>query len=90
MGRHPSQAEGIAIPYGIYDVTHNTGFVVVGTSHQTPEFAASAIRRWWRQVGQAIYKEKKHILVEADCGGGNGSRCWLWKWGCNSWPMISA
>ena len=78
---YPSQAEGIAIPYGIYDVTRNAGFVVVGTSHQTPEFAVSAIRRWWLKVGRRIYGGKKQILVEADCGGANGNRCWLWKWG---------
>ena len=78
---YPTQAEGIAIPYGIYDVTKNAGFVVVGTSHQTPEFVVAAIRRWWRQVGQKVYEEKKYILIQADCGGGNGHRCWLWKWG---------
>jgi hypothetical protein len=77
---YPSQAEGVAIPYGIYAVTRNEGFVVVGTSHQTPEFAVSAIRRWWVQVGQRVYRDKKHLLIEADCGGANGNRCWLWKW----------
>ena len=78
---YPDQAEGVAIPYGIYDVTRNAGFVVVGTSHQTPAFAVSALRRWWRKVGQPVYEEKTHLLIEADCGGANGHRCWLWKWG---------
>lgn len=78
---YPSQAEGIAIPYGIYDVTQNTGFVVVGTSHQTPEFAVAAIRRWWLKVGQKVYIDQKQLLIEADCGGGNGYRGWLWKFG---------
>jgi len=78
---YPTQAEGVAIPYGIYDVTRNTGFVVVGTSHQTPEFATAVIRRWWMKEGQRIYEKKKQVLIEADCGGANSHRCWLWKWG---------
>lgn len=78
---YPSQAEGVAIPYGIYDITRNEGFVVVGTSHQTPEFAVAAIRRWWVQVGQRRYADKKRLLIEADGGGANGHRCWLWKFG---------
>lgn len=78
---YPSEADGVAIPYGIYDVARNEGFVVVGTSHQTPQFAVTAIRRWWLKVGQWVYRRKKHLLIEADCGGANGNRCWLWKWG---------
>ena len=77
---YPSEAEGVAIPYGIYDLLRNEGFVVVGTSHQTPEFAVAAIRQWWLRVGQRAYADKKHVLIEADCGGANGNRCWLWKW----------
>jgi hypothetical protein len=77
---YPRQAQGVAIPYGIYDVTRNEGFVVVGTTHQTPQFAVAAIRRWWLKVGQTRYRRKKHLLIEADCGGANGNRCWLWKW----------
>lgn len=77
---YPSEANGVAIPYGIYDVARNEGFVVVGTSHQTPQFAVAAIRRWWVKVGQQVYRRKKHLLIEADCGGANGNRCWLWKW----------
>jgi len=78
---YPSQADGIAIPYGIYDVTDNEGFVVVGTSHQTPAFAVQAIRRWWVKYGQQRYAGKHHLLIEADGGGANGYRCWLWKFG---------
>jgi hypothetical protein len=78
---YPDQAEGVAIPYGVYDVGQNTGFVIVGTSHQTPEFAVAAIRRWWLKVGQKHYAGQKQVLIEADCGGGNGNRCWLWKLG---------
>lgn len=78
---YPSQADGVAIPYGIYDVGRNEGFMVVGTSHQTPAFAVAALRAWWLQDGQLHYAGKKHVLVEADCGGANGNRCWLWKFG---------
>lgn len=77
---YPSNAQGVAIPYGIYDLTRDAGFVIVGTSHQTPEFAVAAIRRWWIKLGQRVYRRKKRLLIEADCGGANGSRCWLWKW----------
>lgn len=77
---YPSEADGVAIPYGIYDVARNEGFVVVGTSHQTPQFAVAVIRRWWVKVGQRTSRRKKHLLIEADCGGANGNRCWLWKW----------
>ncbi len=78
---YPSDAEGVAIPYGIYDPARNAGFVVVGTSHQTPAFAVAAIRQWWWQVGQAAYPGQKRLLIQADCGGANGHRCWLWKLG---------
>lgn len=78
---YPSEADGVAIPYGIYEVNRNQGFVVVGISHQTPAFAVAAIRLWWLKVGQPIYGQTRRLLLEADCGGGNGYRCWLWKWG---------
>ncbi len=58
---YPSEADGVAIPYGIYDVTRNEGFVVVGTSHQTPQFAVAAIRQWWRKVGQYAYVGRASI-----------------------------
>lgn len=78
---YPSLADGIAIPYGIYDLTRNEALVVIGTSHQTPQFAVAAIRRWWVKYGRHQYSDKPHLLIEADCGGANGNRCWLWKWG---------
>jgi hypothetical protein len=78
---YPSEAEGVAIPYGIYDLTRDEGFVVVGIAHQTPQFAVAAIRLWWIKVGRKGYPGKKHLLIEADCGGANGHRCWLWKYG---------
>ena len=74
-----SDAEGKAIPYGIYDVQHNTGFVVVGTSHETAQFAVAAIHRWWRKVGQVICAGQDQLLIEADGGGANSNRSWLWK-----------
>lgn len=75
----PSWAQGQAIPYGIYDLLHNDGYVVVGTAHDTPRFAVAAIRRWWRVVGQRRYPQARRLLVEADAGGSNDCRKWEWK-----------
>lgn len=75
----PSYAEGRAIPYGIYDLAHNDGLVVVGISHDTPRFAVAAIRRWWLLVGRKRYAGKKHLLIQADAGGSNDWRKWEWK-----------
>ena len=75
----PSDAAGKAIPYGIYDVGRNEGYVVVGISHDTSAFAVAAIRSWWVNVGQKAYSGQKHLLIEADCGGSNGNRCMSWK-----------
>lgn len=75
----PSWAEGPAIPYGVYDFAHNDGYVVVGTSHDTPSFAAAALRRWWRAVGRRRYPGAKRLLIEADSGGSNDHRKWEWK-----------
>lgn len=77
----PSDAQGKAIPYGIYDVTRNEGLVVIGTSHETAEFAIAAIRAWWLAVGRQRYAGKPYLLIEADDGGANDSRSWLWKVG---------
>ena len=74
-------AVGKAIPYGIYDVTRNAGYVVVGTSHDTSAFAIAAIRSWWVEVGRRAYPGCAALLIEADSGGANGNRCWLWKAG---------
>ncbi len=70
----PSLAKGKAIPYGIYDIGSNQGYVVVGTSHDTPEFAVAAIRQWWLAVGRHAYQLSQHLLIECDCGGSNGNR----------------
>lgn len=74
-----SLADGKAIPYGIYDLVHNTGFVNVGIDHETAAFAVESIRRWWHQQGKALYPEKTRLLITADGGGRNGSRLRLWK-----------
>lgn len=75
----PSWAEGPAIPYGIYDLAHNDGYVVVGVSHDTPKFAVAAIRRWWLAIGRHRYASKRRLLIEADSGGSNDHRKWEWK-----------
>ncbi len=68
-----------AYPYGIYDIGRNTGFVNVGTDHDTGEFAVASIRGWWRFEGKKLYPEATMILITADGGGSNGSRLRLWK-----------
>jgi hypothetical protein len=77
----PGDADGVAIPFGIYDVGRNDGLIVVGTSHQTPEFAVAAIRRWWVKVGQRHYPDTDELLIECDGGNPNGNRSWRWKYG---------
>jgi transposase len=74
-----SLADGKAIPYGVYDLVHNQGFVNVGLDHDTAQFAVESIRRWWQQAGKKLYPEKKELLITADGGGSNGVRNRLWK-----------
>jgi hypothetical protein len=74
-----SQAKGMAIPYGIYDLHANRGTVVVGTSHDTPAFAVEAICQWWRRQGSHRYPTAPELLILADSGGSNGARCRAWK-----------
>jgi Rhodopirellula transposase DDE domain len=74
-----SIADGKAIPYGIYDLAHNNGFVNVGIDHDTAEFAVESIRRWWNSVGSKLYPGSKELLIVADGGGSNGVRTRLWK-----------
>jgi len=74
-----SLADGIAVPYGIYDTRSNSGFVVVGTSRDTPFFAVSNLRRWWRSEGALRYPHASSLVVLADCGGSNGYRPRAWK-----------
>ncbi len=68
-----------AYPYGIYDVGRNTGFVNVGTDHDTGAFAVASIRGWWRHEGRRLYPDAAKILITADGGGSNGWRLRLWK-----------
>ena len=75
----PSDAEGVAIPFGLYDTEANRGFVVVGTSRETPAFAVDCLVKWWQMEGQNRYPNTERILILADCGGGNGSRSRVWK-----------
>jgi hypothetical protein len=70
---------GKAIPYGVYDVSADSGWVSVGTDHDTAEFAVATIGRWWRTRGQTGYPRAKRLLICADCGGSNGYRTRLWK-----------
>ncbi len=75
----PSDSNGVAIPYGIYDPVRNEGFVCVGTSRDTSEFAVDSIRTWWQKSGAQHYSDSEHLLILADCGGSNGYRTRLWK-----------
>jgi hypothetical protein len=75
----PTWAKGRAIPVGVFDLAHNDGYVVLGTSHETPTFAVSAIRRWWQTVGRLRYLGGNHLLIEVDSGGANDHRKWEWK-----------
>ncbi len=74
-----SLADGKAVPYGIYDLVHNSGFVNVGIDHETAEFAVESIRRWWYRVGKDLYPDSHEVLIIADGGGSNGTRNRLWK-----------
>jgi len=70
---------GKAIPYGVYDVTQNQGWVSVGIDHDTARFAVEAIRRWWAKMGSQGYPKAHELMITADGGGSYGSRCRLWK-----------
>jgi hypothetical protein len=75
----PDPDLGKAIPYGVFDVTANQGWVTVGTDHDTPDFAVQSIRTWWRQMGSSRYPAATDLLVMADGGGSNSSRARQWK-----------
>jgi len=70
---------GKVAPYGVYDIAQNKGWVNVGISKDTAEFAVESIRRWWNTMGSAIYADTDRLLITADGGGSNGSRVRLWK-----------
>jgi len=75
----PDKTLGKAIPYGIYDIGADNGFVNVGIIKETAAFAVASIRSWWQQLGQARYPAARTLQITADCGGLNSSRTRLWK-----------
>ena len=75
----PSLADGVVIPYGLYDLKYNHGYVVLGNSHDTSEFACDCIRQWWWAYGQQTYPTATSLLLLCDGGGSNGSRTYLFK-----------
>lgn len=75
----PDKQLGKAIPYGVYDLTANAGWVSVGVDHDTSEFAVETLRRWWREMGAAAYPGAERLLITCDGGGSNSSRSRLWK-----------
>jgi hypothetical protein len=88
-----SEADGLAVPYSIYDVQSNRGFVCVGTSYDTPMFAVENIARWWSREGKRRYPNAHELVILADAGGSNGPRCRAWKHGlhhklCNHYGLI--
>src|SRR5690606_35389955 len=72
--------KGKAIPYGVYDLTRDEGWVNVGIDHDTGTFAVESVRRWWKTMGRRAYPGAKSLLITADSGGSNGARTRLWKW----------
>ncbi|MGH2361339.1 MAG: ISAzo13 family transposase, partial [bacterium] len=72
--------KGKAIPYGVYDLALNRGWVAVGIDHDTSTFAVNTIQRWWKRIGSKAYPRAKSLLIVADSGGSNGTRVRLWKW----------
>lgn len=75
----PDDAEGKAIPYGVYDMARNEAWVSVGCDHDTPAFAVASIRQWWTMMGKAAYPRANELLITADAGGSNGYRVHAWK-----------
>ena len=75
----PDPKKNKAIPYGVYDLTRNEGWVSVGIDHDTARFAAASIKQWWRKMGRRRYPNATELLITADCGGSNSSRTRLWK-----------
>jgi len=75
----PSDALGKAIPFGVYDIAADTGFVNVGVDRETAQFTVASIRAWWQQLGSRRYPDATALQITADCGGGNGNRLRLWK-----------
>jgi hypothetical protein len=79
MHDFPDKQLGRVSPYGVYDVGRNEGWMSVGLTHDTAEFALESIRRWWHRMGRRAYPQARAVLITADGGGSNGSRVRLWK-----------
>ena len=73
-------AQGKAVPYGVYDLTRNAGWVSIGIDHDTASFAVRTIGRWWQTLGRPRHRRARSLLITADAGGSNGARLRLWKW----------
>jgi len=86
---YPSLAKGKAVPYGIYEIIENNGFVNVGISGDTSEFAVNSIKRWWKNIGEKNYPTSKELFICADCGGSNGNKNKLWKYCLYKFARIS-
>lgn len=76
----PDPSLSIAIPYGVLDMKNNQGFVVIGTSHDTSEFAVNSIYQWWSKIGKMLYPNATQLNIIADSGGSNGYRPHMWKY----------
>lgn len=75
----PSQAEGKVIPHGLYDIYRNIGYMTLGVSHDTSEFACECVRQWWLNQGKRDYPNSQELLLLCDCGGSNNARYYLFK-----------
>ena len=78
---------GKVIPYGVYDLARNEGWVNVGIDHDTPEFAVASIARWWSQMGRKVYEKATELLITADAGGSNAYRSRYSRRSCRRSPI---
>ena len=74
-----SQADGMIVPHGLYDIQRNTGYITIGTSHDTTQFACACILLWWRTYGIIAYPDATEIVLLCDCGGSNNARYYIFK-----------
>jgi hypothetical protein len=84
-----SLAEGVAIPHGLYDIRDNIGYIQIGTSHDTSEFACESIRYWWNTDGRVHYPLADSILLLCDGGGSNSSHYYIFKQDLSSWVQLN-
>ena len=82
--------QGKAVPYGVYDLTRNAGWVSVGIDHDTASFAVRTIGRWWQKMGRPRYRRARSLLITADAGGSNGPDSGCGNGSCSSWPIARA